>query len=186
MRVLLRRFLAMAALFFWQGGFTFYAAVVVPVAQEVLGHLRQGFVTRQVTVYLNLSGAIALVVLAWDLLVARDPSRWRRIGRRALWASMVLTLVGLYVLHPRLDALLQARGRIILDSEAFRPLHRLYLWVQTVQWSCAVAYLLLTLWTWRAEDQRGSPVALVPGAEQEREEGAESGNEAEGKKMFRR
>ena len=52
---ILRRFLVLIALFFWQGGFTFYAAVVVPVGQQVLhSHLRQGFVTQQVTNYLNL------------------------------------------------------------------------------------------------------------------------------------
>ena len=44
---ILRRFLVLIALFFWQGGFTFYAAVVVPVGQQVLhSHLRQGFVTQ--------------------------------------------------------------------------------------------------------------------------------------------
>ena len=71
----LRRYLVLLALSFWQGGFTFYAAVVVPVGQEVFGHLRQGFITRQVTVYLNLAGAVALLVLVWDLVAARDPSR---------------------------------------------------------------------------------------------------------------
>jgi hypothetical protein len=45
--------LTLIALFFWQGGFTFYASVVVPIGQEVFGPLRQGFLTRQVTVYLN-------------------------------------------------------------------------------------------------------------------------------------
>ena len=38
MLILLRRFLVLAALFFWQGGFTFYASVVVPVGQQVFGH----------------------------------------------------------------------------------------------------------------------------------------------------
>ena len=51
----LRRFLVLAALMFWQGGFTFYAAVVIKVGQDVLGsHRRQGFVTRRVAQYLNL------------------------------------------------------------------------------------------------------------------------------------
>ena len=76
---ILRRFLVLIALFFWQGGFTFYAAVVVPVGQQVLhSHLRQGFVTQQVTNYLNLTGAIALVPLAWEAAVPGDPSPRRR------------------------------------------------------------------------------------------------------------
>ena len=74
--ILLRRFLVLVALMFWLGGFTFYAAVVVPVGQEDLGsHLEQGFITRQVTKYLNLSGAIALLLLAWDVVASHDRSR---------------------------------------------------------------------------------------------------------------
>ena len=46
----LRRFIVLVALCFWQGGFTFYAGVVVPVGTDVLGSsLKQGFVTRRVT-----------------------------------------------------------------------------------------------------------------------------------------
>ncbi len=36
---LLRRSLVVIALMFWQGGFTFYAAVVVPIGQDVLQSL---------------------------------------------------------------------------------------------------------------------------------------------------
>jgi len=32
--LLARRFLTIAALMFWQGGFTFYAAVVVPIGTD--------------------------------------------------------------------------------------------------------------------------------------------------------
>ena len=76
MLILFRRFLVLVALMFWLGGFTFYASVVVPVGQRELGsHLEQGFITRQVTNYLNLSGAVALVVLAWDVAASRESSR---------------------------------------------------------------------------------------------------------------
>ena len=152
MLLLLRRYLVLAALFFWQGGFTFYASVVVPVGQQVFGHLRQGFVTRQVTVYLNLAGAAALVLLLWELIAARDLSAWHRRGRWLLWLGMALTLVSLFWLHGRLDELLAPKGRIILDADEFRPRHRLYLWISTLQWGCALLYLLLTLSSWRRED----------------------------------
>src|SRR5262249_56597146 len=93
---ILRRFLVLIALFFWQGGFTFYAAVVVPIGQQVLNsHLRQGFITQQVTNYLNLSGAIALVPLAWEVVVSGDPSRRRRWFRGLLWTLMALALAAL-------------------------------------------------------------------------------------------
>ncbi|HZY90600.1 MAG TPA: hypothetical protein VFE78_37605 [Gemmataceae bacterium] len=156
MLLVLRRYLALAALFFWQGGFTFYASVVVPVGQDEFSHLEQGlFITRQVTVWLNLSGSVALVLLAWEVLAARDPSRPRRWLRWLLWLGMAAALVALYRLHPLLDQFLDPVYRDISDRKAFRPYHRLYLWVSTVQWGCAIVYLLLTLLAWRAEDRRG-------------------------------
>src|SRR5437764_13787538 len=124
---------------FWLGGLSYYAAGVVPVGQEVLGsHLRQGFITRRVTVFLNISGAVALVPLALDLW-ARDPCRRRRLLRCLLWAGLFLTLAALVRLHTQLDEMLVPGGRTLPDPAAFRPAHRLYLWVSTGQWACAVA-----------------------------------------------
>jgi hypothetical protein len=158
MLVLLRRYLALAALFFWQGGFTFYASVVVPVGQDVLGsHVDQGFITQQVTGWLNYTGFIALVPLAGEWFLTPDACGWRRHGRLALGAAMVLTLAGLFVLHGRLDPYLDPGEHILLNPRAFRPLHRLYLWTQTVQWLAAVLYLALTLAAWRAEDHSMRP-----------------------------
>ena len=156
MLLLLRRFLVMIALFFWQGGFTFYAAVVVPVAQEQLGHLRQGFVTRQVTVYMNLAGAIALLCLAWDLLVVGERAKGRLWGRYLVWVGMIVALVVLQALHGTLNEQLIVKGRIIRDQELFHAQHRLYLWVSTGQWACGLLYLMLTLMIWRAEDRRSA------------------------------
>jgi hypothetical protein len=152
--VTLRRFLVLAALFFWQGGFTFYTAVVVPVGTEVLhGARRQGFITRQVTRYLNWTGTLALVPLAWDVAGGSDRSAWRRRLRALCWLGLLLAQAALFPLHAYLDSLLQPRGGIVLDLEAFHPAHRLYLWVSTFQWGCGVAFLLLTLLAWRAEDR---------------------------------
>jgi hypothetical protein len=130
--------------------------VVVPVGQHVFGHLRQGFVTQQVTVYLNLTGAVALVFLLWDIFAARDAATWRRRSRLLLWAGMLLALLLLFWLHSRLDELLAAKGRIIRDPEVFYPRHRVYLWISTVQWACGLLYLLLTLGAWRREDRQES------------------------------
>jgi hypothetical protein len=151
----LRRFLVLIALFFWQGGFTFYASIVVPIGTDVLrSSRRQGFITRLVTRDLNLSGAIALAPLAWDLAAGRDPSRRRRLARVGFWLGLAATQAALFWLHPHLDSLLQVKGGIVLDPEAFRPLHRLYLWLSTAQWACGLGYLGLAVLAWRAEDRR--------------------------------
>jgi hypothetical protein len=154
--LIFRRFLVLLALLFWQGGFTFYASVVVPVAQEELGHRRQGFVTRRVTNFLNLATAVGLVILAWDDWTCRDPKRLRRRLRVATWMVMAATLVGLVWLHGRLEDFLDPDTRLVFQPAAFHGLHRLYLWVSTVQWAGALVYLFLLLRAWRAEDGNGT------------------------------
>jgi hypothetical protein len=150
--LLVRRYLAIAALLFWQGGFVFYAAVVVPTGQAVLGsHFSQGMITREVAVWINISGAAAIGPLVWECLAAADPARWRLRVRLALWLVMTITLAALFWLRPRLDQMLGEP----YDLGEFRPLHRVYLWTHTVQFVAAAVYLGLTLAAWRAEDQRG-------------------------------
>jgi len=161
MLLFIRRYLALAGLLFWLGGFTFYAAVVVPIGQEVLGsHFEQGMITRQVTQYLNWSAALALLPLAWDGAAAHDPSSRRRLARWLSWAGMLLSLGVLVWLHPRLDALLDVDQRRILERQAFRASHRWYLWLSTIQWACGLIYLGLSLLTWRAEDRAGAKASF--------------------------
>jgi hypothetical protein len=148
----LRRFLVLGALLFWQGGFTFYAAVVVPVGRSVLAKEldKQGRITGRVTNYLNLAGGVALGLLLPDLLSDGDPAKRRRWGRWLLWLAMLLALGALLWFHVLLDRMFPAPEPG--EHPGFRPLHRLYLWVSTGQWACAVLYLLLTLRAWHAED----------------------------------
>ena len=154
--LLLRRFLAAVSLLFWQGGFTFYSAVVVPIGTEALTSVGQGFITRRVTDYLNLAGAASLALLAWELLAARDPRPARRRARILFWLVLAAGLALLFVLHPRMDALLDPEENRVLDLGKFRRLHKVYLWISAVQWGCGLVYLLLTLRTWQAEDRRPS------------------------------
>jgi hypothetical protein len=153
MLVLWRRFLVLAVLMFWLGGFTFYSSVVVFVGQAQLGHRGQGFITREVTLYLNLSAAAALPVLAWDLVSLRG-----RAGRRWLlwtcWAGMAATLGLLFRLHLMLDGMMVRESHALTDPALFHSLHRVYLWINTVQWMCGVGYAFLTLAAWRQIDQR--------------------------------
>ncbi len=64
---LFQRFLILCLLAFWFGGLTFYAVLVIPTGAKVLGsHTEQGFVTQQVTNWLNLVGAMGTIILAWN------------------------------------------------------------------------------------------------------------------------
>jgi hypothetical protein len=157
MLTLVRRFLVIGALMFWQGGFVFYAAIVVPIGTELLGSAKeQGFLTRRVAQQMNLAGAVALLPLAWDVVAARDPSAIRRWARFGTCAGMLAALFVLLWLHPQLDRLLSPDSepvRHIHDRPAFRLRHRWYLWIITVQWGLALVYLGMTLWSWRALDR---------------------------------
>ena len=54
MMTILRRFFVLQSLMLWQGGFLFYAAVVVPIGTDVLGgSFEQGRITRFVTEQMN-------------------------------------------------------------------------------------------------------------------------------------
>ena len=154
---LLRRYLVLAALFFWQGGFTFYSAVVIPTGFEVLGsHRQQAKITARVVPWLNVAGAVALPVLLWDTLAAADPLRRRRRVRLGLWSGLLLTQAALFALYPWLDAQFNAGEQTIADEGGFRHLHKAYVWVATAQWLCGLAFLAWALRSWREEDRQGS------------------------------
>jgi hypothetical protein len=152
--MIFRRFLTLVALIFWQGGFTFYAAVVVPIGQRVLGsHLEQGFITREVTWYMNIAGAVALAVLASELLASSRMQlliRWRW----ALWMGMACGLLALVIEHPRLDAFIDIDGHAIMERAQFRVFHRIYLWTSTLEWVIGWIYIWLMLKSWKWEDQQ--------------------------------
>jgi hypothetical protein len=157
MMTMVRRFVVLAAIMLWQGGFTFYGAFVVPIGSEILGsHQKQGWITRSVTDYLNLTGAVALGVWAWDIGKTRDASLWRWRLRWGLWLVLVLTLGLLAWLHVWLDEFLDFETFCILNREQFRYLHGWYLNISTVQWGGSLVLLATTLLAWRCEDTRKS------------------------------
>ncbi|HEV8058385.1 MAG TPA: hypothetical protein VGP68_00810, partial [Gemmataceae bacterium] len=155
MLTILRRFLAVVALMFWQGGFTFYAAVVVPIGQRVLGsHLEQGFITREVTWHLNVAGAVAMALLALELHASGYPRQLQSKLRWGIWACMAAVLLALIIAHPSLNALIDVDAHTITDRARFRSHHRMYLWISTLEWVLGGIYLWLMLRAWRTENDR--------------------------------
>jgi hypothetical protein len=153
MTTMVRRFLVLAAVMFWLGGFTFYSTVVIHVGRQVVGsHLMQGLITQRVTNYLNLAGIAAIVLWSWDIASTRDPASYRRWLRWALCALLVATLALLAWLHVRLDGLIDVDSGSILERKPFRDLHRLYLQVSTIQWAASLLLIATTLLAWRRED----------------------------------
>jgi hypothetical protein len=157
------RFAAIWTLAIWLGGFTFYAAAVIPVLHDQLGSaLESGLVTQQVTIALNWLG-VATVTIGLVLAIFERALGWRgSFSSRAslgLIAATALCLVGLFILHPMLDRRLDAG-----EMAAFYLLHRAYLWVSTVQWVTNSA--LLASWavsgTGFLQSRKEKPQVSVP------------------------
>lgn len=147
----MRRFVVATTTGLWLGGFTFYGAVVIHVGAEVLGdHRPVGFITQEVSRWLNVACAVALAALLWNLAAdwaALPPLR--RFGLATTWAAMAAALVALVVLHPILDRHLDRESQEIVEYNQFLWLHRAYLAVSTAQWGaglCHVWCLLLPRW----------------------------------------
>ena len=144
----LRALLAILLLAVWWGGFTFYALVVVPTGHKVLrSKVRQGFITQAVTNQLNVLGVVTLALLLWQWAATRRdpiPPGWSRAAILS-WVVLAVTLAVLCWLHPRLDALLDAGQRAVLDDDKFYAWHRIYLVVATVQWLAGAVHFVSLL-----------------------------------------
>ncbi|MBY0514071.1 MAG: hypothetical protein K2P78_09200 [Gemmataceae bacterium] len=151
-----RRFVVALALAVWQGGFFFYAAVVVPAGTDVLGSAAgQGAITVRVTDGLNLCGVLGLAAVAWDVALSRDPARRRTAARWWCWAAMLACQYLLLVLHAVLESLMDPTRTHVQVRPPFYTVHRIYLWVSTVVWVAGLALVWWTLRAWAAERESG-------------------------------
>jgi hypothetical protein len=143
------RFFVLVAFAFWQGGFAFYTAVVVPIGTDVLGSsFAQGMITRQVAFWINVTGAVALGIMFMDSFVTKPG----RVGRGLLILYMAAILIGQFVLHQRLDEMIDLETGVVYERLTFRWWHRVYLWLSTAQWAGAVVWLGFTVAVWRRSD----------------------------------
>lgn len=134
---------------FWQGGFMFYGAIVVPVGAQVLGSdSMQGFVTRSVTNYLNVAGVLTLVVWGCEMSLAGDESKMRIRVRCLLLLLMAFLLALLGWLHTELDKYLDLEQQQVLEHTNFTRLHSWYLIISTLLWILSLVFTGFTMSAW--------------------------------------
>ena len=156
---IIHRVFLIASFAMWFGGFGFYVSFVVPVGTDVLGSaFAQGMITRQVSHWLNVVSAVAFAAMLIESGLDWNPkslSIWR--VQFGLWILMIGSLFTLAGLHPMLDAMIDLEAGSVSDSDRFYDLHRIYLWVSTVQWFAGWIWLILMVVNWRIVPISSSP-----------------------------
>lgn len=152
---MLRRYLYLLTFAWWMGGLTFYALIVIPVAAHVLGRHRDvGFITQQVTLWLNLTGTVPLGIFLWNLIADQKLAfGWRRKLFQGSWILMAATQAGLFVSHAWLGGILDASKHRILDTDSFEFRHGVYETLVTILWVTALVHAWLTLQLWQVRDR---------------------------------
>ncbi len=147
----IRRMLLLVTLMFWQGGFMFYGGVVVPVGAKVLGSdTRQGFVTQAVTNYLNVAGAVCLIV--WLEHLWHDRRKGVSTAEWWIWSLLAVLLVGLATIHIQMDRILVTETTSVSEPNQFHLLHKMYIGTSSLQWLAGLILLFLRLRSWDRED----------------------------------
>lgn len=151
---LARRFVLISALALWLGGFTVYTAFVIPIGHRHFPARPFGFVTGEVTRSLGILSAVAIVLASVNTAVD-----WRRVQGRWRWAT-VATLgllaggwAATFLVHAKLDALLDYAAHRITDAAAFETLHERYELFATIQWAAGLLYTGCLLAGWRLMDR---------------------------------
>lgn len=119
----------------WWGGFSFYAAVVVPQGMAILGdHVKMGLITQSVTIYLNAIGSIALISSLFFLIVNKrtEINYLQTIGWE--WILLVIFQAILFYLHSKLTHMISIGLPEINLQKGFYTIHRIYLLISSVIW----------------------------------------------------
>lgn len=150
------RTLVIATFALWFGGFTFYVSFVVPVGSEVLGSDRaQGFITQQVSHWLNVVSAFAIVIMLLETVRGRLVA-----AKRACRTELVMLvlmgafLIALIWIHPIMDEMIDVEKRSISNRSRFYGFHRVYLWFSTFQWMFGWVWLFMAVLRWQNESDQ--------------------------------
>ena len=119
----------------WWGGFTFYAAIVVPEGMKILGdHKKMGLITQSVTNYLN---GIGVVVLFTSYIVLTSCNQKKKPVLRSIsWDWFVLAFLQslLFYIHHLLANSIQLICSNKTLEHSFYIIHRFYLLASTAMW----------------------------------------------------
>jgi hypothetical protein len=126
-------YLKITVLSLWWGAFSFYAGIVVPVGMRVLGsHTEMGFITQQVTSYLNIFSLIVFLIYAY--LLKNEEVKENELVEEIIIISLIGFQLLLFLLHSYQTDLLDFVQHKVLDFDRFYLLHRIYLIVETLIW----------------------------------------------------
>ena len=125
--------LKIISLSIWWGAFTFYAGVVIPVGMRVLGsHTEMGFITQQVTIYVNVFSLIVFLFCAYCL--HNEAFTTNILIEQIIVISIIGFQLLLFLLHAYLTDLLNFEKHTIVNPDNFYLLHRIYLIIETLIW----------------------------------------------------
>lgn len=152
MVLICRTFLLLVFALYW-GGLTFYTGFAVRIVHDVLNDpMDGGLITQRVTSVLQILGVLTVLLMGWNCLLVFRQSR--RLGYFLIgFAALVgFSLFGLFVIHGRLDAMINVETSSITDQIAFDADHRRYNQLTTIQWLASLLYLPITVVAWRYID----------------------------------
>lgn len=139
---------------YW-GGLTFYTGFVVRISHDVLNDpMDGGLITQRVTAVLQTLGVVAVVLMACNCVVVARQSPKYGYALVAFTALLGCSLIGLFVVHGQLDAIIDVGASEITDRDAFDAGHRRYNQLTTIQWLASLAYLPITVLAWRSIDSK--------------------------------
>ena len=142
----IQQYASVVAIVLWLGGFTFYATLVVPSGELVVGRVPQGYVTQRVTDGLNVIGCVLLLFMLVDLMLHRKYlSPWAMRARCLGLVVFGVGLVMLFELHNHMDALMDRTTLAKPDRVVFKPMHQRYQMIFTFMWMATVLELAMML-----------------------------------------
>lgn len=155
--ILLSRILLLLTFALFWGGLTFYTGFVVRISHDVVSDsMEGGLITQRVTVVLQYLALACLALMTVNGIVVRR--RETKFGNALLFCTSVaaLAVLELFVVHDRLDQVIDTEQQIVTDDETFANGHRHYNQGTTIEWLATLFYLPITVFAWKRIDS-GTP-----------------------------